>query len=112
MTIVLVIYSHHTLPYVMNSTKNIYNRRSQTTSAHSNAICDFILADSFVAIATEETSMDLVRFIKVTKINSARNGKDVDDYGHIIPTSLGYMIGHFLEKSSQSTKTSETYTLS
>ena len=84
----------------------------QTTLAESNAICDFIVADSFIAIAAEESSMDSIWFIKVTKIDCVGNGKDVDDYGHIIPTGVGYMMGNFLEKSSHSTKSSQTYTLS
>ena len=36
------------------------------------------------------------------------NGKDVYDYSHT-PTGAVYMIGDYLEKSSQSTKTSQTY---
>ena len=41
--------------------------------------------------------------IKVTKIDCVGNGKDVDDYGHIIPAGVGYMMGNFLEKSSHYT---------
>ena len=87
------------------------NVTEQTTSTDSSAICDFIVADAFVAIAAKETLMGLIWFIKVTKIGCVGNGKDIDNYDHIIPTGVGYMIGHFLEKSSQSTK-SQTYTLS
>ena len=53
--------------------------------AESNAICDFIVADSFIDIAAEESPMDSIWFIKVTKIDCVGNGKDVDDYGHIHP---------------------------
>ena len=69
--------------------------QSKLKSADSNAVCDFIVADSFAAIATEETLMDSIWFIKVPKINCFGNGKDTDDYDHIIPTGVGYMIGHF-----------------
>ena len=88
------------------------NVTEQTASSDSNAICHFLVANSFVAVAAEEALMDLIWFIKVTKINCIGNGKDADDYDHTIPTGVGYMIGHFFEKSSQSTKTCQTYTLS
>ena len=103
------IFSSYPICHELNKKYLQSNVTQQTISAGSNGICDFIVADSLVAIAPKETSMGSIWFIKVTKINSVGDCKNADDYGYTIPIKVGYMIRHFLEKSSHSTKTSQTY---
>ena len=107
-----IFSSYQIICHKLNKTYLRSKVTEQTTFAESNAICEFIVADSSIAIAAEESSTDSIWFIKVTKTDCMGNDKGVDDYGHIIPTGVGYMMGNFLEKSSHSKKSSQTYTLS
>ena len=90
-----IFLSYPIICHKLNKTYLRSKVTEQTALAESSAICDFIVADSFIAIAAEESSMDSVWFIKVTKIDCVGNGKDVDDYGHVIPTGVGYMMTTF-----------------
>ena len=75
-------------------------------------ILEFILPDSYVAITAEETSLDTTWFVKINKIDCCGNGngKDTDDYGHVIPPGAKFLKGHYLEKLVHATTASQTHT--
>lgn len=67
------------------------------TTSKDNENDDFILLDSFVAVAADSGSIDTVWFIHIVD-KCTSDGTDVDDYGHGIPHGVKYLKGHFLER--------------
>ena len=60
-------------------------------------ISDFLLADTYCAVAADETSSDTNWFIKVKDSYCAQEQK-TDDYNNIITPGMDYIEGKFMEK--------------
>ena len=83
---------------------NKVHLRSQLTESVSSSHDDkgryfFIIPQTYVSVAANDNSLDPVWFIKVLEVDFCGNGKDGDDYGNIIPVSVNFIRGHFMEKS-------------
>ena len=63
-------------------------------------ITEYVVPDTYVAVAADSKSIDTVWFIKVAENNCISRGDDVDDYGHMIIENVKFNKGHFLERVS------------
>ena len=66
----------------------------------------------YVALVANDNSVDPMWLIKVLQVECCRNGKDGQDYGNIIPVSVNFIKGHFMEKSVFSNWKYQRYKLS
>ena len=73
---------------------------------------DFIIPQTYVAVAADDNSLDPMWLIKVLEVECCGNGKDDDDCGNIIPVGVNFIKGHFMEKSVFSNSKYQTYKLS
>ena len=62
-----------------------------------NDASEFLLADTYCAVAADKSSSDTVWFIKVKDSNNA-SVQMTDDYNNIIAAGMDYVEGNFLEK--------------
>jgi len=60
-------------------------------------ISDFLMADTYCAVAADETSSDTNWFIKV-KDSYCEQEQKTDDYNNIITPGMDYIEGKFMEK--------------
>ena len=80
-----------------------------------NDLNNFVIENTFVAVAADELLLDSNWIIKVVQRKCVSNENITDDYGYIIPSGFKYMKGHFLERvktteSSQIFKMSSKFT--
>eukprot|EP00794_Sanderia_malayensis_P021337 gene21337-23412_t len=71
----------------------------------------FIIPESFVAVAADESSLDPIWFIYVLETGCVVDRATADDYGLIVPNGVPYVKGHFMEKSIASTTKHATKSL-
>ena len=63
------------------------------------AVDDFILPDSFVAIAADDPA-ETLWFIQVIDVNLSSTKNEVDGYKNVIPPGTMYFSGYFLERDT------------
>ena len=79
---------------------NKVSLRSDTLvfEGESEAIEDFLLSQSYCAVAADQKSKDTIWFIKITNKSSAIDSMS-DDYGNKIAPDQQYLEGHFMEET-------------
>ena len=95
---------------------NVVNLRSSfdicdVSESSDKSILEYIVPQTYVAVAANKSSIDTAWFIKVIENDLMSNGDDTDDYGHTIIKDSKYNMGHFLERFTN-TRKGELYKLS
>ena len=78
------------------------------TTVGGDKVDDFILPNSFVAIAAGREDSDTVWFVKVIDVNLTSTKEEEDDYKNVIPAGNVFISGNFLERDTVAKK-SVTY---
>ena len=76
-----------------------------------NNLNNFIIENTFVAVAADELLPDSNWFIKVVQRKCVSNENVTDDHVHTIPARFKYIKGHFLQQR-KTTKSSQIFKIS
>jgi len=78
--------------------------QSTTPAVDSSSSIDFVVPETYCALAAEQNSADLLWFVKIEQVREPQTSLCTDDYGHSIAPGYGFVEGHFLEKSESTSK--------
>ena len=110
------LFSDFPLSVIELNQKNLWHGNNEERDLSSlNNLNNFIIENTFVAVAADELSPNSNWFIKVVQRKCVSNENATDDCSHTIPAGFKYIKGHFLEqvkttKSFQIFKISSKFT--
>ena len=80
----------------LNQKKLWHGNNEERDLSSLNKLNNFIIENTFVAVATDEQLADSNWFIKVVQRKCMSNENVTDVYSHTIPAGFKYIKGHFL----------------